>query len=193
MNSSKSQLSPYKTHLLPLEALSHCIIDDPPGCLGLSIPDFHLPHHRSASGQATHALRVCTDLLSGRSHAHRHDRQRFFIHQRCSSDHDDCRRSLDHHRSPRPFAACRKDPGWYAGRSCQRIGGEYAAINSAVDELIPGRVRGTVDLIVNGTFWIGSTVGSFASIYLLSGHAIGGYLRSDPSALKQLASRWSPS
>ncbi len=54
------------------------------------------------------------------------------------------------------------------------IGGEYAAINSAVDELIPGRVRGTVDLIVNGTFWIGGAVGSLAAIYLLSGHAIGG-------------------
>ena len=36
------------------------------------------------------------------------------------------------------------------------IGGEYAAINSAVDELIPGKVRGTVDLIVNGTFWVGA-------------------------------------
>jgi MFS family permease len=54
------------------------------------------------------------------------------------------------------------------------IGGEYAAINSAVDELIPGRIRGTVDLIVNGTFWIGGALGSLASIYLLSGHAIGG-------------------
>jgi MFS family permease len=54
------------------------------------------------------------------------------------------------------------------------IGGEYAAINSAVDELIPGRIRGTVDLIVNGTFWIGGAVGSLASIYLLSGHALGG-------------------
>jgi MFS family permease len=54
------------------------------------------------------------------------------------------------------------------------IGGEYAAINSAVDELIPGRIRGTVDLIVNGTFWIGGAVGSLTAIYLLSGHAIGG-------------------
>jgi MFS family permease len=54
------------------------------------------------------------------------------------------------------------------------IGGEYAAINSAVDELIPGRIRGTVDLIVNGTFWIGGAAGSLTSIYLLSGHAIGG-------------------
>jgi MFS family permease len=50
------------------------------------------------------------------------------------------------------------------------IGGEYAAINSAVDELIPGRIRGTVDLIVNGTFWIGGTLGSLAAIFLLSGN-----------------------
>ena len=50
------------------------------------------------------------------------------------------------------------------------IGGEYAAINSAVDELIPGKVRGTVDLVVNGTFWVGATIGSLAALYLLSGH-----------------------
>lgn len=50
------------------------------------------------------------------------------------------------------------------------IGGEYAAINSAVDELIPGRLRGTVDMIVNGTFWLGATIGSLAAMYLLSGH-----------------------
>lgn len=47
------------------------------------------------------------------------------------------------------------------------IGGEYAAINSAVDELIPGRVRGHVDLFVNATFWIGAALGSAASIVLL--------------------------
>ena len=52
------------------------------------------------------------------------------------------------------------------------IGGEYAAINSAVDELIPGKVRGTVDLLVNGTFWIGAAIGSLASVFLLSGHGI---------------------
>jgi MFS family permease len=50
------------------------------------------------------------------------------------------------------------------------IGGEYAAINSAVDELIPGKVRGTVDLIVNSTFWVGATVGSLAALYLLGDH-----------------------
>ena len=48
------------------------------------------------------------------------------------------------------------------------IGGEYAAINSAVDELIPGKVRGTVDLIVNATFWLGAIIGSLASFLLLN-------------------------
>ncbi|MFB7669231.1 MFS transporter [Kitasatospora sp. NPDC056138] len=48
------------------------------------------------------------------------------------------------------------------------IGGEYAAINSAIDELIPARVRGRVDLIINGSFWIGAAVGAFASIALLN-------------------------
>ncbi len=47
------------------------------------------------------------------------------------------------------------------------IGGEYAAINSAIDELIPARLRGRIDLIVNGSFWIGAAVGAVASTWLL--------------------------
>src|SRR5689334_14923921 len=47
------------------------------------------------------------------------------------------------------------------------IGGEYAAINSAIDELIPARLRGTVDLAVNGSFWIGAALGAGLSIVLL--------------------------
>jgi MFS family permease len=47
------------------------------------------------------------------------------------------------------------------------IGGEYAAINSAIDELIPARVRGHVDLGINATFWIGAALGAAASIVLL--------------------------
>ena len=39
------------------------------------------------------------------------------------------------------------------------IGGEYAAINSAIDELIPARARGRVDLIINGSFWVGAAIG----------------------------------
>jgi MFS family permease len=50
------------------------------------------------------------------------------------------------------------------------IGGEYAAINSAIDELIPARVRGTVDLAINGSFWIGTALGSGLSIVLLNEH-----------------------
>lgn len=47
------------------------------------------------------------------------------------------------------------------------IGGEYAAINSAVDELIPGKVRGTVDLLVNATFWVGASLGAVITYFLL--------------------------
>ena len=47
------------------------------------------------------------------------------------------------------------------------IGGEYSAINSAIDELIPARVRGRVDLIINGSFWIGAAVASAAIMGLL--------------------------
>src|SRR5207244_2587007 len=42
------------------------------------------------------------------------------------------------------------------------IGGEYSAINSAIDELIPAKVRGRVDLAINGTYWIGAAVGALA-------------------------------
>lgn len=47
------------------------------------------------------------------------------------------------------------------------IGGEYAAINSAVDELIPARVRGRVDLIINSTYWVGAAMGAAATVVLL--------------------------
>lgn len=47
------------------------------------------------------------------------------------------------------------------------IGGEYAAINSAIDELIPSKYRGRVDIAVNGTYWAGAALGSFAGIFLL--------------------------
>src|SRR3954464_4006307 len=44
------------------------------------------------------------------------------------------------------------------------IGGEYAAINSAIDELIPARARGQVDIGINGSFWLGSILGSLAAL-----------------------------
>ena len=59
------------------------------------------------------------------------------------------------------FAACRFLTG--AG-----IGGEYAAINSAIDELIPARARGWTDLAINGTWWVGTAVGAALTTVLLN-------------------------
>lgn len=47
------------------------------------------------------------------------------------------------------------------------IGGEYAAINSAIDELIPARLRGRIDLMINGSYWLGAAFGSLSTIWLL--------------------------
>ena len=47
------------------------------------------------------------------------------------------------------------------------IGGEYSAINTAIDELIPARNRGRVDLAINGSFWVGAGIGSVASLLFL--------------------------
>ena len=51
------------------------------------------------------------------------------------------------------------------------IGGEYAAINSAIDELIPARVRGRVDLMINGSYWIGAALGAGGTLWLLDPRA----------------------
>ncbi|HEY4028244.1 MAG TPA: MFS transporter [Candidatus Dormibacteraeota bacterium] len=48
------------------------------------------------------------------------------------------------------------------------IGGEYTAINSAIDELIPSHYRGRADIAVNGTYWAGAMIGAAASILLLN-------------------------
>lgn len=47
------------------------------------------------------------------------------------------------------------------------IGGEYAAINSAIDELIPAKYRGRVDVAINGSFWVGAAGGALLTIPLL--------------------------
>jgi MFS family permease len=52
------------------------------------------------------------------------------------------------------------------------IGGEYAAINSAIDELIPSPRRGRVDLAINGTWWLGTILGSAGSLVLLNPHFV---------------------
>lgn len=47
------------------------------------------------------------------------------------------------------------------------IGGEYAAVNSAIDELIPARLRGRIDLIINGTYWLGAAGGAASALVFL--------------------------
>jgi MFS family permease len=62
------------------------------------------------------------------------------------------------------------NPLWYFGArflTGAGIGGEYAAINSAIDELIPAKYRGRVDVAINGSFWVGATAGSLLTIPLL--------------------------
>jgi MFS family permease len=64
------------------------------------------------------------------------------------------------------FAVCRAATGF-------GIGGEYAAINSAIDELIPARLRGRVNLGINGSFWIGAALGAALSLVLLDPRVFG--------------------
>jgi MFS family permease len=47
------------------------------------------------------------------------------------------------------------------------IGGEYSAINSAIDELMPARLRGRLDLLINGSYWLGAAVGAALTLVLL--------------------------
>jgi MFS family permease len=53
------------------------------------------------------------------------------------------------------------------------IGGEYTAINSTIQELVPARYRGWTDLIINGSFWIGAAMGATSAIILLDPLLIG--------------------
>ena len=58
------------------------------------------------------------------------------------------------------FYACRFVTG-------MGIGGEYSAINSAIDELIPAKHRGRIDIIINGTYWLGAAAGAMLSVAAL--------------------------
>ena len=59
------------------------------------------------------------------------------------------------------FFACR----FFTGAG---IGGEYSAINSAIDELMPARLRGRIDLLINGSYWLGAGVGAALTLVLLN-------------------------
>ena len=48
------------------------------------------------------------------------------------------------------------------------LGGEYSAINSTIDELIPARVRGRVDIMINGSYWLGAGIGALSTIIFLN-------------------------
>ena len=71
------------------------------------------------------------------------------------------------------------DGGWlwlvyfYATRfiAGMGIGGQYAAINSAIDEMMPSKYRGRVDIWINGSYWAGAILGSFASLIFLNAFA----------------------
>jgi MFS family permease len=58
------------------------------------------------------------------------------------------------------FFACRFITG-------MGIGGEYSAINSAIDELIPAKHRGRIDIVINGTYWLGAAAGALLSVAAL--------------------------
>lgn len=53
------------------------------------------------------------------------------------------------------------------------IGGEYTAINSTIQELVPARYRGWTDLVINGSFWIGAAIGAVSAIVLLDPLVLG--------------------
>jgi MFS family permease len=62
-------------------------------------------------------------------------------------------------------------PGWFFAfrfLTGMGIGGEYSAINSAIDELIPARQRGRVDVSINGSYWLGGIGGSLLAVLLLN-------------------------
>jgi MFS family permease len=68
------------------------------------------------------------------------------------------------------LTALSMNPLWYF--ACRAltgagIGGEYAAINSAIDELIPAKYRGRIDIAINGSFWVGAGAGALLTIPLL--------------------------
>ncbi len=66
-------------------------------------------------------------------------------------------------------------PLWFYAFRCLTgfgIGGEYSAINSAIDELIPARRRGRVDVVINGSYWGGAAAGALLAVVALNSFAV---------------------
>jgi MFS family permease len=70
------------------------------------------------------------------------------------------------------------------------IDSEYAAINSAIDELIPARVRGRVDLAINGSYWLGSALGAAVALLLLNTSIFPANIGGSRSASVRLSGWW---
>ena len=122
-----------------------------PGTLGLSAAQV------GAAGSLYVAGAVAGALLFGRL-ADRLGRKRLFL------------ATLGLYMAATLATACAPNYAFFAACRCLTgvgIGGEYAAINSAIDELIPARVRGRVNLAINGCFWIGAALGAGLSLPLL--------------------------
>jgi MFS family permease len=69
------------------------------------------------------------------------------------------------------------------------IGGEYSAVNSAIDEMMPARYRGRTDIWINGSYWLGSIIGTLAAFLLLN--STGSIWRTFPTAAPSPGGRMS--
>jgi MFS family permease len=110
-------------------------------------------------GAATYVLGACVGALFFGWLTDRHGRKKLFMI------------TLGVYLFGTAMTALSFDPWWFflfrfvtgAG-----IGGEYAAINSAIDELIPARYRGRIDIVINGTYWAGAAVGALLTVPILT-------------------------
>jgi MFS family permease len=128
-----------------------------PGTLGLS------PAQVGLAGTAYIAGAIIGSLLFGHL-TDRYGRKRLFLITLSLYGLATCATALSVDFAT--FAACRFLTG-------MGIGGEYGAINSAIDELIPARTRGFADLAINGSWWVGAALGAVLSMILLDPRVLG--------------------
>ncbi len=125
-----------------------------PGSTGLGMSNFDV-----GLAGAVYVAGACIGALFWGELTDRHGRKRLFMI------------TLGVYLAGTVLTAFSMNPLWYF--ACRfitgtGIGGEYAAINSAIDELIPARYRGRVDIAINGSFWVGAAGGSLLTVVLLN-------------------------